>query len=104
MHLVVLRVLFCILLLTLSVWVFRRDDVDRLVFINPATSFDQSIWPSIGPLLPQIPNELYTGLSFSLAPLLGNPLSLLAYNIDTKLSLPDQLEKLAEVDPWPFTV
>ncbi len=27
--------------------------VDRLVLVNPATSFSSSLWPAIGPLLPQ---------------------------------------------------
>lgn len=27
--------------------------VDRLVLINPATSFEDSLWPLLGPILPQ---------------------------------------------------
>lgn len=28
--------------------------VDRLVLVNPATSFKDSLWPTLGPLLPQV--------------------------------------------------
>ena len=33
----------------------RADLVDRIVLVNPATSFPRSVWPRLGPLLPQIP-------------------------------------------------
>jgi pimeloyl-ACP methyl ester carboxylesterase len=33
----------------------RADLVDRIVLVNPATSFPRSIWPRLGPLLPQVP-------------------------------------------------
>ena len=33
----------------------RGDLVDRIVLVNPATSFPRSVWPRLGPLLPQIP-------------------------------------------------
>ena len=29
--------------------------VDRLVLVNPASCYPQSIWPSLGPLLPGLP-------------------------------------------------
>ena len=29
--------------------------VDRVVLVNPATSFADSLWPALGPLLPQVP-------------------------------------------------
>lgn len=29
--------------------------VDRVVLVNPATSFENSPWPALGPLLPQVP-------------------------------------------------
>lgn len=28
--------------------------VDRVVLVNPATSFNNSLWPVLGPLLPQV--------------------------------------------------
>ena len=102
--------------------------VDRIVLVNPATSFNSSLWPVIGPLLPQaspasqpaspaasphaprlcrrqlawlalqpaahlcllapvtstlqIPNELYRALPLALAPVLGNPINLLAAGLE----------------------
>ena len=41
--------------LALAVAAQRPDLVDRLVLVNPATSFQRSVWPSLGPLLPQVP-------------------------------------------------
>ena len=29
--------------------------VDRVVLVNPATSFADSLWPALGPLLPRVP-------------------------------------------------
>lgn len=87
--------------------VCRRDCIDRLVLVNPATSYEQSIWPIVGPLISQIPNELYTGLSFALAPLLGNPLSLIAYKVDASKPFPAQMNDIVEVrkeSPVPFSV
>ena len=40
--------------------------VDRLVLVNPASSFDRSAWPTIGPLLPDLPEELYNGVPYAL--------------------------------------
>jgi pimeloyl-ACP methyl ester carboxylesterase len=31
------------------------DLVDRVVLVNPATSFTRSLWPALGPLLPRVP-------------------------------------------------
>lgn len=33
----------------------RPDLVDRVVLVNPATSFPRSPWPTLGPLLPRVP-------------------------------------------------
>lgn len=41
--------------LALAVAAQRPDLVDRLVLVNPATSFQRSVWPSLGPLLPRVP-------------------------------------------------
>jgi pimeloyl-ACP methyl ester carboxylesterase len=56
--------------------------VDRMVLVNPATSFADSPWASLGPLLPVVPAELYRGLPLALAPVLGNPVNLLAAALD----------------------
>lgn len=39
--------------------------------VNPATSFSNSIWSMMGPILPQIPTEAYKALPIALAPVLG---------------------------------
>lgn len=57
--------------------------VDRLVLVNPATSFEESLWSLLGPLLPQIPSQAYQALPIALAPVLGNPINLLAAALDS---------------------
>jgi hypothetical protein len=63
------------------------DLVDRLVLVNPATSFSDSPWPLAGPLLTRIDPGLYRLLPFALAPLLANPLSMAAADVDTRAPL-----------------
>lgn len=41
--------------LALAVAEARPDLVDRVVLVNPATSFPRSLWPMLGPFLPQVP-------------------------------------------------
>lgn len=60
--------------------------VDRLVLVNPATSFSQSLWPIVGPLLPQIPPQAYSVLPIALAPVLGNPVNLLGAALESALA------------------
>jgi pimeloyl-ACP methyl ester carboxylesterase len=57
--------------------------VDRLVLVNPATSFEDSLWPIIGPLLPNVPSQAYQALPIALAPVLGNPINLLSAALDS---------------------
>ena len=42
--------------LTLAVAAARNDLVDRLVLVNPATSYENSIWPRLGPALAKLPD------------------------------------------------
>lgn len=57
--------------------------VDRVVLVNPATSFDQSLWAQLGPVLPRVlPPQAYRALPLALAPVLGNPFNLLAASLD----------------------
>ena len=60
-------------LISLGVALARPDLVDRLVLVNPASSFDASPWPAIGPLLPNLPEDLYAALPYALAPVLFDP-------------------------------
>ena len=56
--------------------------IDRVVLVNPATSFQSSLWPQLAPLLLQVPREAYSLLPIALAPVLGNPLNLLQASIE----------------------
>ena len=47
--------------LALAVAARRPDLVDRLVLVNPATAFQRSVWPRLGPLLPRVPKVLLAG-------------------------------------------
>ncbi len=71
-----------------------EDLVDRVVIINPATSFADSAWPIAGPLLTALPEEAYNLLPFALAPLLSNPLTMAAHDVDTTKPLPGQASDL----------
>lgn len=56
--------------------------IDRVVLVNPATSYSQSLWPLIGPIVLQTPREMYGALPIVLAPILGNPINLLRSSFD----------------------
>ena len=70
------------------------DACDRVVLVNPATSFPRSAWARVGGLLPELPPELYRGLPFALSPLFGNPLRMAARRVDPAAPLPEQLGAL----------
>lgn len=69
-------------LLALSVAGRCPGIIDRVVLVNPATSYTQSLWPLIGPVLLQTPSEMYGALPILLAPVLGNPINLLRSSLD----------------------
>ncbi|GLI58562.1 hypothetical protein VaNZ11_000309 [Volvox africanus] len=68
----------------------RVSCVDRLILVNPATSFDRSPWPTLGPMLPALPPDLYRLLPVALSPILSNPLSMAAWNTSKTDPLPQQ--------------
>ncbi|KAK9819759.1 hypothetical protein WJX72_002051 [[Myrmecia] bisecta] len=82
--------------LSVAVAAVRPDLVDRVVLVNPATSFQRSPWPLLGPLLPQMPDDLYHALPILLSPVLGNPISMAAIGVDWSAPLPNQLSAFAE--------
>lgn len=82
--------------LALAVAHAKTDLVDRLVLVNPATSYEQSIWPRLGPALANLPDGLYNALPYALSPVLGNPLAMAAVNVDRTASLPTQAAQYAE--------
>ena len=45
--------------------------VNRVVIINPATSFSRTVWPTGAPLLTEIPEPVYPLVTLLLAPVLG---------------------------------
>lgn len=74
-----------------------KDYVDRVVLVNPATSYKDSILPTIAPLLPQLPNEAYSLLPFAIAPLVGNPIQLVLRNLDLTAAPAVLVRQLSEV-------
>ncbi len=64
--------------LALAVAVRAPALVDRVLIINPATSFSRSPWVALAPLLARAPPGLYAALPWALAPVLGNPLAIAA--------------------------
>lgn len=69
-------------LLALSLASRCPGKVDRVVLVNPATSFSKSLWPQISPVLLNTPREAYGALPLLLAPVLGNPINLLQASLD----------------------
>lgn len=71
--------------------------VDRLVLVNPATSFARSPWATIAPALasPSLPDALYAGLPIALAPFLGNPFAIAAGRVTRGASLPTAAAEFA---------
>lgn len=68
--------------------------IDRLVIVNPATSFERSPWPQLGPLLSQLPGDAYKLLPFAIAPLMANPLTMALNDVDARAPLPQQASEL----------
>ena len=64
--------------LALLVAARARGLVDRLLVINPATSYSRSAWSTIAPLIARAPSPIYGALPLALAPALGNPLSIMS--------------------------
>lgn len=65
--------------------------LNRVVLVNPATSFQSSIWSTVlGDVLPQLPAQAYDLLPFAISPLLGNPLGLARRRVDGEAPLPSQ--------------
>lgn len=71
--------------------------IDRVVIVNPASSFDNSPWPRLGPLLAQLPGDVYKFLPFALAPIMANPLTMALNDVDTRAPLPQQASELLYV-------
>lgn len=64
--------------------------IDRVVLVNPASSFTDSIWPQAGPLLTQLPADVYKFLPFALAPVMSNPISMAMNDVDESAPLLQQ--------------
>lgn len=77
--------------------------VDRVVAVNPASGFDSSVWPTVGPLLAQLPPDVYKLLPFALAPVMANPLAMAMHDVDSSAPLPQQASDLLYVSGgrWP---
>ena len=75
-------------MLALCVAASRPDLITRLILVNPASSFDKSVWPTLGPALPSIPNELWGALPFALAPVLIDPVRMARGMVDKFIDTP----------------
>ena len=64
--------------------------LNRVVLVNPATSFGKSIWASMGDVLPQLPAPAYDVLPFAISPFLGNPINLARRRVDGEQPIPSQ--------------
>lgn len=73
-----------------------RPEVNRVILVNPATSYERSLWPVLGPLLPQVPKEMYEAVPIALAPVLGNPLSLASAGVNRSAPLQEQAGAFAQ--------
>ena len=65
------------MLALLAVQQARRGLFRQLVLVNPASSYRDTFWTRLTPLLTSLPPEAYTALPFALSPLLGDPLRML---------------------------
>jgi len=77
----------------LAVAAAQRDgdaSFHQLVLVNPATSFSASPWPTLAPLLPSLPPQLYQALPFALSPLLGDPFRVVASQLAAAAALPER--------------
>ncbi|KAF6251663.1 alpha/beta-hydrolase [Scenedesmus sp. NREL 46B-D3] len=70
------------------------DAVDRVVLVNPASSFTNTPWPALGALLTQLPADVYKLLPFALAPVMSNPISMALNDVDSRAPLPQQASDL----------
>ena len=84
--------------MSLFVCLKHPELVTRATVVNPASSFDRSVWPSVGPLLPQIPEILYGGLPFALSPILIDPIRLATEAVELG-NLSETLEKMTAMLP-----
>lgn len=73
----------------------RRSHVDRVVLVNPATSFPQSAWPAAGPLLSALPDAAYKLLPFAIMPLIGNPVAMALAGVNLAQPTPAALSDAA---------
>lgn len=90
-------------LLAISVAQECKPLVQRLVLVNPATSFDRSIWNRTAESLPDLPPSVYRTLPYVFAPLLGNPVRLSLRRVGgDDVNRIEQLEDLAQLIQVPY--
>jgi len=69
--------------------------VDRVVLVNPATSFGDSPWPQAGQLLTSLPEAVYNTLPIGLSPIISNPISVAMNNVSPKAPQADAASQFA---------
>jgi len=70
--------------------------VNRVVLVNPSTSFSRTVWPTVGPVLTRTPEAAYPLVALLLGPILANPLSLLLAGIDSAAKPAAQFQQLRD--------
>lgn len=73
-------------MLSLCVASERPDLITRLILVNSASSFDRSAWPALGPLLPNVPSELWGAVPYALTPVLIDPVRMARGMMDKVMS------------------
>ena len=85
--------------LTLAAAYECKDVVDRVVLVNPATGYDQSVISTVAPLLPNVPEVMYPLVSGLMAPLIANPFNILFGDSQNAMRFVQQPSDLIEVRP-----
>eukprot|EP00667_Euglena_gracilis_P002325 EG_transcript_2327 len=60
----------------------RCRRVNRVVLVNPSTSFVRTVWPTAVPLMAQTPEPVYPLVALLMGPVLANPLALALTAVD----------------------
>lgn len=81
--------------LALAVAHAKTDLVDRLVLVNPATSYEQSIWPRLGPALANLPDVSFR--IFSGAPVAARSIFDVQDVTSHQISVSNQAGRLSRV-------
>lgn len=66
----------------------RCRRVNRLIIVNPSTSFQRTVWPTAGPVLTRVPTPVYRLVGMLMGPVFANPFTAEAVGSDPSLVVP----------------